>query len=177
MSNRRTLLARFSKLEAQRSALVRMLEKEAPKRLEQAPSAGAWSVAQVIVHLAMADENLISYVDRKIAVGGHAAPGLSAPFRLAFLKVALASPIKFKAPEVVATIPASSFAEALARWQSARERMEETFATIPEAFIGHGLIKHPSLGKFGLVQGLGFVHWHVKHHMPQIKRTLAALPE
>lgn len=175
MSDRRALLARFSKLEAQRSALLRSLEKEAPQRLEQAPHAGAWSVAQVILHLAMADEGLIDHIDRKIAFGGHGEPSAGAPFRLALLKIALASPLKFKAPKVVATIPEVSYVEATAHWKRVRERMEETFATIPEAIIGHGLIKHPSAGKFGLVQGLGFIHWHVKHHQPQIRRTLASV--
>ena len=176
MPDRRTLLARFSKLEAQRSALLRMLENEAPQRLEQAPQAGAWSAAQVVLHLAMAEENMVNYIDKKLSVGGHGVPGASAPFRLALLNLALALPIKFKAPKVVATIPEVSFEEARIRWQNVRERMVETFATIPEPFIGHGLIKHPSAGKFDLVQGLGFVHWHVKHHQPQFRRILSSLP-
>lgn len=176
MPDRRTLLARFSKLEAQRSDVLRMLEKEAPIRLELAPQPGAWSAAQVVLHLAMAEEGLMSYIDKKLSTGGHGSPGASAPFRLAFLNLALALPIKFKAPAVVATIPEVSFAEARDRWQKVRERMENTFATIPEPYIGHGLIKHPSAGKFDLVQGLGFVHWHVKHHQPQFSRILVSVP-
>lgn len=176
MPDRRTLLSRFSKLEAQRSDLLRMLEKEAPLRLEQAPRPGAWSAAQVVLHLAMADETLMAYLEKKLSLGGHTVPGASAPFRLAFLNLALALPIRFKAPKVVATIPEVSFAEARSRWQNVRQRMQNTFTTIPEPFIGHGLIKHPSAGKFDLVQGLGFVHWHVKHHQPQFRRILSSLP-
>lgn len=172
MPDRRTLLASFSKLEAQRSKLLRTLEKGSPEHLQQAPDSASWSVAQVILHLAVAEEGLMNYVDKKIAVGGHSTADMGAPFRLALLTAALASPLKFKAPKAVALIPAISYAEALERWQQIRERMENTFATIPEAFIGHGLIKHPSAGKFDLVQGTRFVRWHVAHHLPQIKRIV-----
>lgn len=173
MPDRKALLARFSKLETQRSKLLLSLEKVAPTRLELAPQPGAWSAAQVVLHLAMAEEGLMNYIDKKLSSGGHGPPGASAPFRLALLNLALAMPIKFKAPALVATIPEASFAEARERWQKVRERMKNTFVTIPEPYIAHGLIKHPSAGKFDLVQGLGFVHWHVKHHQAQFRRILA----
>jgi hypothetical protein len=175
MADRKALLARFSKLEAQRSALLRVLEGETPERLEKAPKPGAWSVAQVILHLAIAEEGVINYIDKKRSVGGHGPVGAMAPLRLALLNTALALPLKFKAPAVVATVPPCTYAEACARWQAVRERMQDTFATIPEELIGHGLIKHPSAGKFDLVQGLRFVRWHVRHHVPQITRTLRSL--
>lgn len=175
MADRKALLARFSKLEAQRSALLRVLEGETSERLEQQPKPGTWSVAQVILHLAIVEEGVLNYVDKKRSLGGHGPVGPFAPLRLALLNTALALPLKFKAPAVVATAPECSFAEARQRWQTVRERMEQCFTTIPEELIGHGLIKHPSAGKFDLVQGLRFVRWHVRHHGPQISRTLRSL--
>lgn len=175
MADRTALLARFSKLEAQRSALLRVLEGLPAERLERQPKPGAWSVAQVVLHLAIAEEGVMNYIDKKRSVGGHGPVGAMAPVRLALLNTALALPLKFKAPAVVATVPQCSYAEACARWQAVRERMHETFTAIPEELIGHGLIKHPSAGKFDLVQGLRFVRWHVKHHRPQIQRTLRSV--
>jgi uncharacterized damage-inducible protein DinB len=172
MPNRSTLLDRFSTLERQRMAILKGIASSDPGLLAKEPTAGAWSVAQVILHLAIAEEGVINYIDKKRSVGGHGPVGALAPVRLALLNTALALPLKFKAPAVVATVPPCTYAEACARWQAVRARMQDTFATIPEELIGHGLIKHPSAGKFDLVQGLRFVRWHVKHHRPQIERTL-----
>ncbi len=175
MADRKALLVRFSELEAQRNALLRTLAGETHERLAQQPRPGAWSVAQVVLHLAIAEEGIMNYIDKKRSLGGHRPVGVFAPIRLALLNSALALPMKFKAPAVVATVPPCSFAEACQRWQDVRERMQHCFATIPEELIGHGLIKHPSAGKFDLVQGQRFVRWHVRHHGPQIRRTLRLL--
>lgn len=175
MPTRSALLRRFAKLEAQRTALLRTLENVPRERLERSPGTGKWSVAQVLLHLAMAEEGLMNYIDKKRSVGGHTPVGLDAPVRLALLTTALALPLKYKAPPVVGTVPSCSFAEACQRWEAIRARMADTFRSIPEELIGHGLIKHPTAGKFDLVQGLRFVHWHVKHHKAQVHRTVAVV--
>jgi uncharacterized damage-inducible protein DinB len=172
MPNRATLLDRFSTLERQRKEILEGIASVDPGRLRTQPYAGAWSVAQIVSHLSIADEGMLGYLNKKIEVGGHAPVGASAPFRLALLNVALVLPIKYKAPRVVATVPECSMAEAQQRWDTIRGRMHGTFETIPERLIGHGLFKHPSAGKFNLIQGLRFIGMHVEHHRPQIDRTL-----
>jgi len=174
MPQRTALLRRFAKLEAQRTALLRTLEGVPQEHLERSPGDGKWSVAQVILHLAMAEEGLMNYIDKKRSVGGHAPVGLDAPLRLGLLTTALALPFKYKAPAVVAQVPTVGYGEACTRWEAVRARMAQTFRDIPEELIGHGLIKHPTAGKFDLVQGMRFVHWHVKHHLPQVHRTVKA---
>jgi hypothetical protein len=172
MSDRTALLKRFSTLEDQRNTLLQRLSGEDAERLARSPRSGTWSVAQVLLHLAIAEEGLMNYVDLKLRVGGHGPVGIDARFRLALLNTALALPIKFKAPAVVANVPECTFDEATLRWGTARQRMHLTFTSIPEALIRHGLIKHPTAGKFDLVRGIGFIGWHVRHHLPQIERTL-----
>lgn len=172
MPNRVHLLDRFSLLERQRNEILEGMASADPALLTKQPAPGAWSVAQVVLHLAIADEGMLAYMTKKIEVGGHAPVGATAPFRLALLNVALALPVKYKAPRVVATVPECTMAEAKQRWDAIRERMHRTFETIPEKLIGHGLFKHPSAGKFDLVQGLRFIGMHVHHHRAQIDRTL-----
>jgi uncharacterized damage-inducible protein DinB len=172
MPNRSDLLDRFNTLERQRKDILDSLTTTDDGLLAQQPTKGAWSVAQVVMHLAIAEEGMLAYLNKKRDVGGHAPVGASAPFRLALLNLALVLPVKYKAPTVVATVPECTMAEAQIRWDTIRERMHHTFETIPEKLIGHGLFKHPSAGKFDLVQGLRFIGMHVHHHRAQIDRTL-----
>lgn len=175
MPDRSTLLERFAKLEAQRNDLLEKLGGHSADVLAKAPAAGAWSIAQVIQHLAIADEGMLAYLRKKREVGGHGPTGADAPFRLALLNIALVLPLKYKAPRVVATVPECSYADACARWNTVREHMRETFSTMPEELIGHGLFKHPTFGKFNVVQGLRFIGTHVQHHRRQVDRNLRTL--
>jgi hypothetical protein len=124
-------LDRFSLLERQRNEILEGMASADPALLAKQPAPGAWSLAQVVLHLAIADEGMLAYMTKKIEVGGHAPVGASAPFRLALLNVALALPVKYKAPPVVATVPECTMAEAKQRWDAIRERMHRTFETIP----------------------------------------------
>jgi len=173
MPNRATLLDRFNTLERQRMDILERISTTDNILLSKQPSDGAWSVAQVVLHLAIAEEGLLAYLNKKREVGGHEPVGASAPFRLAALNLALVLPVKYKAPTVVATVPECSMAEAKMRWDAVREHMHRAFETIPEKLIGHGLFKHPAAGKFDLVQGLRFIGMHVHHHRTQIDRTLS----
>ncbi len=112
---------------------------------------------------------------KKLEVKSHGPAGISSTLRLLLLNTAIRLPLKYKAPPVVADVPATSYAVARARWDAVREKMRADYAAIDPAFIGHGLFKHPSLGRFNLSQGVRFMRQHMRRHAGQIGRTLAAL--
>jgi len=174
MPDRKTLLKRFTVLEDQRRSILERLHAMDPQTLRTSPAPGSWSVAQVVLHLAIAEEGMMAYLNKKRSVGGHGPAGAGAPFRLGLLNLALVLPVKYKAPAVVATVPECSFDEATQRWDAVRRTMRSTFDTLPEELIGHGLFKHPSAGKFDLVQGIRFMGMHVERHRGQIDRILRA---
>lgn len=172
MSARTRLLRRFQRLEDQRLCLIRMLEKHPVEHLTKAPGPEAWSAAQVLLHLGMAEEGLLKYIAIKREKGGHRPAGIGAPLRLAMLELALWLPIKYKAPEVVAHVPPCTWQEATQRWEAARNALHAVCRELPEEHLGHDLIKHPLAGKFPLTTGLRFVQRHVAHHVPQLHRIL-----
>ncbi len=144
-------------------------------KLAVAPRPGAWTVAQVITHIAIAEEGSLAYLTKKHAGGRHKPASASAPFRLALLNLAISLPLKYKAPAIVADVPATSYAEARARWAAVRTGMRSAYGAFPEADIAHDLFKHPSAGRFSLLQGVRFMRQHARRHKGQILRTLRVL--
>ena len=72
------------------------------------PAPGKWSVAQVITHLAIAEEGALAYLLKKRDLGAHGPVPFSARWRMAALRAALYLPFKYNAPAVVATVPSLS---------------------------------------------------------------------
>lgn len=175
MPSRSSLLRAFDRMEAERSDLIAQLDRLPIEKLSVAPRPGAWTVAQVITHIAIAEEGSLAYLAKKHAGGRHERVSASAPLRLALLNLAISLPLKYKAPAVVADVPATGYAEARARWAAVRAAMRSTYEALPEAHIAHDLFKHPSVGRFNLLQGVRFMRRHARRHNGQILRTLRAL--
>lgn len=162
-------------MEGERQALLEKLDSFPPELLAQRPANGGWSAAQVMTHLAIAEEGSLAYLNKKREFKKHGPVGLSASWRLFVLNTGIQLPVKYKAPPVIADVPATSYAIARERWDTVRARMRSTYEELPEAFIGHDLFKHPFMGRFNLVQAVGFMRRHVRRHRAQIERTLASL--
>jgi uncharacterized damage-inducible protein DinB len=172
MTRKDQLLRRFAKAEVERRALLDTLEHIPTSVLERQPGPGAWSVAQIIAHLALAEARSLDYLEHKLRSGDHAPADASAGLRVVALRAALRLPLRFKAPAVVATLPPCSFSEARRAWDEVRSRMAAAYAALPPEVATHGLFKHPTAGRFDTVQGMAFMRDHVQHHRAQIFRTI-----
>jgi len=175
MFTRTALLRFFDGMEVERRTMLAELEGLPETTRTTAPQRGAWTVAQVITHLAIAEEGSLAYLRKKHEGGRHKPAALSSRWKLMLLNLAISLPIKYKAPTLVADVPATGYAEAKARWEAVRIAMRHTYGTLPEAHIGHELFKHPSLGRFSLMHGVRFMRRHVRRHHGQILRTMRAL--
>ena len=172
MNRKDQLLSRFAALEAERQKWLGKLEHYEAALLAAPPPTGGWSVAQVVLHLAMAEARSVDYLEKKLAVGGHTPVGTDATFRFALLRMAMILPLRYKAPAIVATVPACTFAEARMEWDRVRQRMAANYTALPEELVGHGLYKHPAAGKLNVLQGLAFMGDHVRHHRRQVLQTI-----
>lgn len=172
MTRKDQLLRRFAKAEVERRALLDKLEHVPASVLERQPGPAAWSVAQIIAHLALAEARSLDYLEHKLRSGDHVPVDATSGSRLLLLRAALRLPLRFKAPAVVATLPPCSFSEARRSWNEVRSRMAATYAALPPEAATHGLFKHPTTGRFDTVQGMAFMRDHVRHHRAQILRTI-----
>lgn len=175
MSRRATLLKLFDDLERDRLALYAQLETLTETVLTAEPAPQKWNVAQVITHLAIAEEGALAYLRKKRDLGAHKPVSFSSRWRMAALRAALNLPLKYKAPVIVATVPVTTYSEAMTRWTSVRNAMRSTYGSIPDNELGHDLFKHPMAGKFDLIQSVKFMHDHMRHHEKQIERILRSV--
>lgn len=175
MPSRKDLFRVFEQMEAERKALIAQLNHVPERSLTTEPRTGAWTVAQVITHIAMAEEGSLAYLRKKHEGGRHKPADFSGRWRLPLLNLAISLPVKYRAPALIASVPLTSYGEARSRWEGVRAVMRRTYEALPEAHIGHDLFKHPVLGRFNLVQGLRFMRRHVRRHREQILRTLKAV--
>lgn len=176
MTRKARLTALLDGLDAQRAALLARIA-AAPEALRtRQPAPGQWSAAQVIVHLAMAEEAAVAYLGKKLLFGHHQRPPLTAGLRVLILRMAFASPLKFKAPAFIATIPEVDHATAVARWDAARAALRKAYEALPEERLGQALFKHPFAGRLDLMRGLHTMRIHVRRHAGQVERILTAHP-
>lgn len=173
MSGQQRLLRVFDLMEAERLQLLTHLDSVPEDRLAAVPSTGGWTVAQVITHLAMAEEGALAYLDKKLTVKKHGPIGFVSLRRLWFLNTALQLPVKYKAPAIVADVPATSYADARTRWDAVREAMRVRYSTLDDALARHDLYKHPMVGKLSALHGVRFMRQHARRHSGQIKRILS----
>ncbi len=159
-------------MERERTGLLNDVAGIPAELLERTPGQGAWSIAQTVVHLAMAEEGTLAYLHKKLAYGGHRTVTITGVLRLVILRIALALPIRWKAPRSIAVIPEMPWEEALARWDVVRGEWHRALEELPMGLVHHGLIKHPAVGKLSVAQGLHFMARHVRHHREQVRRTL-----
>jgi len=171
------LLKAFDAMEAERHALIKRLDGIPAEKLIQKPTPEAWSVVEVIAHLVKAETGTLNYLRKKLEVGGHRKADTWSGLRKALLNIALALPIKFKAPKVAQLDKGTdlSYAEAVLQWDQVRAALRKEYTKIEPKLIGHDLFKHPFAGKLNLEQSTSFMHSHMSRHIGQIDRTLGAL--
>lgn len=177
MTTRKELLEAFDKMENDRQQLLKRLEHYSEEVLTKKPAADSWSVTETIYHLKVAELAALSYMRKKLELGGHRKATFSALVKQKMLQVAVALPIKYKAPRI-AQIPEKldvSYAQALAEWNEVRDGLKEQYLAVDENIIDNDLFKHPMAGKLSLLQSVKFMRHHMTRHIGQIDRILKAV--
>jgi len=174
MNHKEALISVFDRMEAERLALLDSLRSIDPERLNRKPAPDAWSVAEVIRHLAVAEEAALRYMQKKMQYGGLRKAGISAGLKQRLLNFLISLPIRYKAPKVIETRADDTvtFHEATARWQKVREALGREYQDLDPEMVDLELFKHPAAGKMSALQGARFMRRHMNRHIQQIKKTL-----
>ena len=145
---REKLRRKFDRLEAMRERATAMVERVSPEKAAAAPEPGKWSAAQILHHVASAELGSLEYIRKKTQTPDTVPPaGLMCALRTFALEAALASPFRFKAPEVVANVPDNPpIDEVLSNWSRVRNDLREMIDTLPEDLLGRALFRHPAAG-------------------------------
>ncbi|WP_439882411.1 DinB family protein [Pontibacter sp. MBLB2868] len=161
---------KYLRLEKSRNRLLDELEGLDDELLNLTSADGKWTINQTICHLIQVDQLTTSYVKNKVAKRENLHPSsISNGFKSLLLKLALKSGKKYKAPEAVAQVPAtSSFDKLRKQWDEVRFTMEDVLTEIPEDLLDKCLFKHPYVGPLSISQTLSFLQDHFDHHLRQI---------
>ncbi len=164
------LEAQYLKLEESRNRLLDELEGLDEELLNMTPAEGKWSINQIIAHLVQVEQVTNSYIQRKVQKQetlGYAS--IRHAFRSLLLKLALNSGMKFKAPEMVASVPEqSTLPDLRTQWDNCRFRLEDTLTELPQELMDKCLFRHPYAGPLSITQTMSFLQDHFHHHARQI---------
>ncbi len=166
------LEAKYMRLEKRRNQLLNELAKLSNSELNTPAAEGKWSINQIVGHLLMVEQFTIRYVQRKMQREELlSASVLANAVHHLLLKLALLSPLKFKAPAAVATVPPNAeFSVLRHRWDETRFELEDLLTDMPPFVFDKYLFKHPLAGPLTISQTLSFLEDHFDHHLHQIAR-------
>jgi uncharacterized damage-inducible protein DinB len=141
------------------------------EQFNRKPAADQWSLAQVLYHLWNASNFTQSFMEKRIAEKKVTqAAGLKSAVKSIILQIALAAPVKFKAPRAVSEIPAEmSFAELENNFKKTAENFERMMQQFPKEYEDKEIFKHPRTGYINAAQTFRFLKAHALHHQPQIE--------
>ena len=174
-SARADLARRLQRLEQSRQRALELLSGRDAATLNRAPAAGRWSALQVLHHVVTAEALTLRYIRKKMQAGD-ALPRATFGSRLRLLAVeaVLASPLRVRAPDVVAEVPAQvDAAELRSRWEGVRDDLRALVEEFPPQLLDRLVFRHPIGGRMTLAHALGTLEAHLDHHVPQVERAVS----
>lgn len=165
----------FDRLEASRKRMQRLAQAAPETVLNRRSPTGGWSPLQIMHHLILAETASCDYLEKKLQAPIQAKrAGWRAWARFLALYMALQSPIKFKAPAIIAGgMPeTANLSETIEKWNAVRTRLQAIIKSIPAEHLHQELFKHPVAGKMSVLHMLRFMNIHTKRHILQMKKTI-----
>jgi len=170
---KKTLKA-FNRLEKQREEFLSLFHSQRENQLQFRPDSDSWNMLQVIRHLVTAESLSLVYIKKKVNNADKLQKAdFMAKLRALLLKIALALPIKFKAPKIAEVKEDHpDFETAVEEWYNVRKELNELLENADEAIFSKTIYKHPRAGYLTLKQTLEFMEDHIDHHRKQIGRIM-----
>lgn len=177
MGAKQKLLEEFRKMESERESMMSELSAYSEEVLTKKPDSESWSVAEVAMHLVVAESGALAYMRKKLEYGGHSRSTFGAAFKQKLLNFAVSLPVKFKAPKVASIKEGEnvSFAEASEKWKSVRQELLKEYEPMDDELVSHELFKHPAAGKMNVLQSVEFMRKHMNRHIKQMRSTAKAV--
>lgn len=168
---RKTLQA-FDRLEKQRHEIQIFYKEFSDEQLRFKPDTDSWSMLHVLSHLVTAESQSVKLIKRKMSRADELPNvNMQARGRALLLKIALALPIKFKAPKIAEVQEeAPDFEKLLNEWTQVRNDFHVLLTETEDGNFVKTLYQHPRAGYLTLKQTIEFMEDHIRHHQKQIER-------
>lgn len=167
---------KWEELNAKSQELFLFFEGFTNEELNKRPVEGKWSVLENINHLIVAESSSLKYMKKKFEyLGGTSENVKWGWLRYKTLNLALASPLKFKAPKVIENEnnhEKFELNELKELWKQNREALTLFFNEFPRALGKKAIFRHPVAGRFNLNQTVSFFDDHFSRHEKQMRKIL-----
>jgi uncharacterized damage-inducible protein DinB len=168
------LLRIIEKLEKDKELIFTHVARLSPDQYHHKPNE-KWSVGQILTHLLTSERLALLYMRKKsLGIANLNNSGWMEPVKLILLQLSQRLPLRYKAPKPIVdhTPEALDFDDLKKQWGASRSELRTFLETIDEQNVRKLIFKHPIAGRFNAMQGVTFLHEHMLHHLPQIKRLL-----
>lgn len=170
----------FGEIDETRERLCRRVESLSDEEATTRPGPEAWTISQVVEHLAKIEDRLLRMMTMMMTKAEGAAAGRDEsapvemkPFSLDAL-IERSRREKYTAPEAVAPGGTDSLADSLARLRRSREELRALRPRIEAIDLSGVTYPHPAFGPLDFYQWLAFIGLHEERHLRQIEAILAA---
>ncbi len=166
------LEVKYLYLEKSRNKLLNDLQSIDDALLNTCPADGKWSIGQIVAHMHQVEQLTIGYIRKKVQQEAELQnSGFKNIAKSLLLKAALNSGMKFKAPEMTASVPDQvSLNKVRLQWDDTRFKMEDLLTELPPALLDKCIFRHPYAGMLTASQTLTFLQDHFNHHLQQIRQ-------
>jgi uncharacterized damage-inducible protein DinB len=160
------------RLDSAHQRLHSVISPLSPDVYSKRPTAGEWSVAEIVQHLCLVEERVIKELEKAIA---------RPPKRVAFLRrfapTSLISVrlVRVKALKAMTPLDAPDKDTALANFDRIRDTLKTLCATHGVERLRNIVFKHQVLGEIDGVATISFVGYHEHRHYKQIREVLKKL--
>lgn len=154
--------------------LFKELQVYTDDQLNRSPAPDKWSVIQVMHHLMLSEQLSHRYVVKKLSFEPELKKaGIQAKGREWLVRSYLASPLKRKAPPMIAreNLPAfASFWDTVKKWKTQRLELRDYLEDLDGNMMDKEIYKHPFAGRLSLPGMLRFFNAHFRRHRRQIEK-------
>jgi hypothetical protein len=141
---------------------------------QKRPAENEWSVAEVIHHLRLVEERVLS--DLTVSVQ-HPTAKVGLLKKLIPLRIVSFRFLRVKAPKAVQPLNPLSKDEELKSYSATRTRLKEFCSEHGRARLKKTSVRHPFFGDIDGVAAISMVSYHERRHYKQIREILKKLAE
>lgn len=178
--NENLLIEKWNALVDARDAFLLELNQFNPDDVSLAPPSGGWSALQVLEHLLASETGTLGYMRKKTSSGWESLEVAEEKHLAAAeaLRSRLQSGDRYSAPAILAEPQGlEPIGVMLERWENLRAEMEQFVFSLDEEYYDRLIFRQPAAGLLRLFDTLDFLRYHLEHHIPQLQRIRASLPE
>jgi hypothetical protein len=169
----------FEEIDGTRERLRSRVEALSEEQLNARPRPEAWTVKEIVEHLAIIESRLLSMMKMMLAkveaAGGATGNGPfeMKPFTLDH-HIERSRGEKYTAPEAVRPSGTASLADSLSNLNRSREELRALRPRIEATDLSAATYPHPAFGPLDFYGWLAFVGHHEARHLHQIESMLAS---